>query len=110
MKYRFLKASGRFPEGAIPLDNVLLAPASLLAWKAQWQRIANSLPQGDILIVLSPLPRQTAILEQVAEELRKIGRNVTTMSAEALRELGAEPRQVEPAPPPRPSQAVPRRA
>jgi hypothetical protein len=82
MRYRCLKAPERFARGAVTLDNVVLAPASLLAFKAQWQRVANSLPQGGVLLVLPGLTRQAAILEQVAEELRKRGRNVRTMSAE----------------------------
>jgi hypothetical protein len=65
------------------LDNVVLAPANLLAWKAQWQRVANGLQQGGVLVVLPSALRQREILEQVAEELRKIGRDVTTMCAEA---------------------------
>jgi hypothetical protein len=65
------------------LDNVVLAPASLLAFKAQWQKLANSLPHGGVLVVLPALARHSAILEHVAEELRKIGWKVATVSAEA---------------------------
>jgi hypothetical protein len=79
-------------------DDVVLAPANLLTLKSQWQKVANSLPQGGVLVVLPALSRQAAILEQVAKELRKIGRNVTTMSAEAheLIEGGEAPRALHP--------------
>jgi hypothetical protein len=82
-KYNYLKARNLFSEGAMTLDNVVLAPANLLSFKTQWQKVANSLPQGGILIVLPSASRQREILEQVTEELRKIGRHVRTVSAEA---------------------------
>lgn len=34
------------------LDNLALVPASLLPFKAKWQRLANDLPEGNILIIL----------------------------------------------------------
>jgi hypothetical protein len=71
-----------FRGGAITLVNVVLAPADLLPWKAQWQKVANRLPEGGVLVVLPSASRQRDILEQVAKELRKLGRNVTTMCAE----------------------------
>jgi hypothetical protein len=81
-KYRIGKAGQTVRRGA-KYDNVVLASANLLAFKAQWQRVANSLAQGAVLVVLPPLSRHAAILERVAAELRKIGRIVTTMSAGA---------------------------
>ena len=65
------------------LDNVALVPASLLPFKQQWQAVANSLPDGSILICLPPSgsPQRKA-LETVAGLLRADGYQVTTMSAE----------------------------
>jgi hypothetical protein len=88
-EYRIIKAPDQLGRGPSNLGNVAVVPANLLPFKAQWQPIANSLPHGGILVVLPAPARQREIVVQVAEELRKIGRNVTTMSAEA-HELVAE--------------------
>jgi hypothetical protein len=79
--YRFHKAPAFFGRGANKRDNVVLAPASRLAFKAQWQKVANSLPQGGVLVVLPSASKQRESLEQVAEEIRKLGRNVKIVSA-----------------------------
>jgi hypothetical protein len=34
----------------VKLDNAVLVPASLLPFKAHWQRLANDLPPGEILL------------------------------------------------------------
>jgi hypothetical protein len=34
------------------LDNIALVPASLLRMKAEWQRVANELPVGAVLLSL----------------------------------------------------------
>jgi hypothetical protein len=81
-KYGVLKARNVLRSGSITLANVVLAPANLLAFKVQWQKLANSLPEGGVVVVLPSAWRQREILEQVAEELRKLGRNVTIVSAE----------------------------
>jgi hypothetical protein len=39
-------------DAAVHLDNLALVPASLLPFKAQYQHLANTLPKGDILIIL----------------------------------------------------------
>ncbi len=55
----------------VPLDNLALLPASLLPFKAEWQAVANSLPQDDVLILLpwnnAPSNR---IIERVTPLLR----------------------------------------
>lgn len=70
---------------AVHLDNVVLAPASLLPFKAEWQEIANELPNGSVLIVtpLSDRPRRS-ILEQIRSHLLAHGRYVRTLPAEHL--------------------------
>ena len=40
----------------VRLDNLILMPASLLPFKAEWQ-VANNLPRGNVLIVLASVHR-----------------------------------------------------
>ena len=64
-------------------DNLVLVPASLLRCKDQWQRLANTLPTGAILICLpsgQSRPRRTC--ELVARQLSAKGRRVRTVGAE----------------------------
>lgn len=67
------------------LDNLALVPGNLLPFKAQYQRIANAPPAGDVLIVLpstgKPL-RQT--IQAVVDLVRAKGHGVTTISAARL--------------------------
>lgn len=67
------------------LDNLALVPASLLAFKAQWQAIANRMPQGTVLIVL-PKTNGTArrSADMVVRYLRAEGRSVAVMVFERL--------------------------
>lgn len=60
----------------VHLDNVVLAPASLLHFKAKWQAVANDLPQGDILIVLPWQGKQRRIARAVATQLLGRGKRV----------------------------------
>jgi hypothetical protein len=61
------------------LDNLVLAPASLLSQKAVYQELANRLPRGQVLIV-TPAgdQRKAAILKKVARQLEAKGQRVTT--------------------------------
>jgi hypothetical protein len=59
------------------LDNVVLVPASLLPFKAQYQAIANQQAPGTTLVVLpaaDSLPRRT--LEMTASRMRAKGQPV----------------------------------
>src|SRR4051812_11761273 len=47
----FSRASRPLRRKGDHLDNLTLIPASLLPFKPQWQRIANELPRGGVLIV-----------------------------------------------------------
>ena len=38
----------------VKLDHLTLVPASLLARKADYEALANNLPQGEVLLVLPP--------------------------------------------------------
>jgi ABC-type phosphonate transport system ATPase subunit len=56
-----------------------------LPFKDQWQRIANELPNGDVLVVVpSGGSRQKTTLETLATRLRAKGHRVTTVLAASL--------------------------
>jgi hypothetical protein len=59
------------------LDNVALVPASLLPRKGKYQRIANNLPTGSVLICQTDKKQRIArILARVATWLSENGRFV----------------------------------
>jgi len=67
-------------------DNLVLLPGNLLAYKAQWQKIANALPQGAVLIVLPDADRPLAqTLKTVAAYCEAAGHPVTTRSEHLFR-------------------------
>lgn len=63
-------------------DNLVVMPASLLPFKKEWQRIANSLPQGGTLLVVPdkevPVRRS---MRRVAAHLYARGRRVASIEA-----------------------------
>ncbi len=62
------------------LDNVALVPASLLPRKGKYQKIANNLPTGGVLICQTHKKQRIAhILAQVAQWLRENGHFVRTL-------------------------------
>jgi hypothetical protein len=64
----------------VHLDNVALVPANLLPFKAVWQKVANTLPKGNILIIL-PDTDQRLTQAKVATLLKADGHRVTTLPA-----------------------------
>src|SRR3712207_2901903 len=69
-----------------PVENLALVPASLLPQKATYQRLANQLPAGVVLVVLPTedgAEKQT--LEETVRRLRTKGHLVTTLTADELR-------------------------
>ena len=69
------------------LDNLALVPASLLPFKEQWQEVANSKAEEEVLIVLPTLEqRSRRVVEQVAAQLREKGHAVTMLAAEQFTE------------------------
>lgn len=64
------------------LDNLALLPGNLLLSKSRWQRMANQLPEGEVLIVL---PRKEGpsrkLLKDVATLLDQKGRRVTIVAS-----------------------------
>src|SRR5689334_4979408 len=69
----------------VRLDNIALVPASLLPYRRQWQRIANELPSGAILVCV---PTQQNESRQpflaVARDLRAKGFRVRAVKAESV--------------------------
>jgi hypothetical protein len=62
------------------LDNVTLVPASLLPCKGKYQKIANNLPKGGVLICQTDKKQQIShILERVATWLSENGHFVRTL-------------------------------
>ncbi len=66
-------------------NNIALVPASLLPFKDKWQTISNSLPLGEVLLVVpngqTPLKRSMCC---VAVQLRRQGHKVATIEANQL--------------------------
>ncbi len=82
-------ASSRPPRAlrraGLQLDNIALVPASLLPFKDQWQRVANGLPVGDVLMVVpTGNTRLRKVLHALSPVLRVRGQHITTLSAERL--------------------------
>lgn len=67
------------------LDNIALVPASALPFKAQYQKIANSLPKGSVLICHTRENiRQQKLLESVSALFQQRGHRVTMLSTEGM--------------------------
>jgi hypothetical protein len=65
------------------LDNIAIVPASMLPLKALWQKVANQLPQGGVLLCHSPKnARQTKLLERVEKVLKQQGYAVMNVPTE----------------------------
>lgn len=67
------------------LDNIILVPASALPFKAQYQKIANNLPKGSVLICHSLRNiGQQKLLETVSTLFQQRGHRVTMISTEGM--------------------------
>ena len=90
-RWHTLRPPRRLRRPGVTLDNLAVVPANLLPHKAQYQAIANQLPQGEVLIVLptadSPEKR---ILETAAAHFAAKGRHVTTIPATRVLEAAGE--------------------
>ena len=72
----------------VRVENLALVPASLLPHKATYQRLANQLPAGAVLVVLhteDTAEKQT--LQTAAARLLAKGHPVTTLSVDELLDL-----------------------
>ena len=67
------------------LDNIAIVPASLLPFKSVWQKIANAMPQGSILLCHAGNMKQQQLLKNVKGYLTKSGYTVQIMAVEGLR-------------------------
>jgi hypothetical protein len=72
---------------SVILDNIALVPASLLPYKATYQAMANTLPRGDVLIVLpAPASREYHTMAKVKAVFEAKGHRVTTTPADRVRD------------------------
>lgn len=80
------------------VENLALVPASLLPHKATYQRLANQLPAGAVLVVLptedSPEKRS---LQEAAARLRAKGHAIATLSVDAVLAQAGRRRATRPA-------------
>jgi hypothetical protein len=80
--YRLSRPPNAIRHKGVKLDNLALVPGNLLPYKAEYQEIANGLPQGGILIVLPQELKQRRAFEQTAALLLQQGKRIATISAE----------------------------
>ena len=67
------------------LDNIAIVPASLLPLKTTWQKTANALPKGGVLLCHSRKnARQRKLLERVEAVLKRLGYVVMHLSIEQM--------------------------
>ncbi len=81
-RYRFTRAPRGLRRRRVRLDNIALVPASLLPYREHWQRLANELPTGSILIVTPADRLRRSHLEQIRAHLLDQGHQVGAVPAE----------------------------
>jgi hypothetical protein len=81
-RYRSTQAPRALRRTSVRLDNLILVPASLLPVKEDWQRIANGLPSGDMLLVVPRCDKPRRVVAAVARRLRKRGRRIAVVDQE----------------------------
>lgn len=73
------------------LDNLALVPASLLLFRSEWQRLANQLPQGEVLMILPEAQSASRkSMESTAQKMRSKGQRVNMLT---IKQLGLRPIQ-----------------
>ena len=72
---------------SVRLDNPAIVPASLLPSKVAYQRYANTLPRGQVLLIVPKpaAPAKREALAKVAASLQRHGRGVRTLPQERFR-------------------------
>ena len=69
----------------VRLDNIAIVPASMLPWKATWQKTANKLPKRGVLLCHSRKnTRQRKLLERVEEVFKRLGYAVLNLPLEQV--------------------------
>ena len=89
-QYRFTRPPRALRRRRVTRDNVALVPASLLPYKAHWQRLANELPAGSVLVCVpmdEDRPRRPYLA--VARALRQQGMTVRAVRARHLARSGS---------------------
>jgi len=72
-------------------DTIAIVPARLVPYKTTSQAIANDLPRGAVLLVLSTADTpETRLLQRVAQHFEAKGRHVTTISDASVTEVRRE--------------------
>ncbi len=66
------------------LDNIAIVPASLLPFKDAWQKVANTMPNGSVLLCHVANTKQKQVLNNVKDFLTNNGYTVRIMAAERL--------------------------
>jgi hypothetical protein len=67
------------------LDNIAIVPASMLPFKTTWQKAANKLPRGGVLLCHSQQnTRQKKLLERVEEVFKHLGYAVMNLPMEQV--------------------------
>jgi hypothetical protein len=91
-KHGLLKGRDGIPARVTKLNNVVLAPANLLAWKTQWPNVANNHPEGHVLIVLPRHSRQAARVDMnLVDDWRASHETDIAELAERIRNAGQSP-------------------
>jgi hypothetical protein len=68
----------------VKLDNVTLVPASLLSYELEWQRVADDLPRGAVLIVEPVAVRELSVMAKVSASLHTHGRTISVVPASQI--------------------------
>jgi hypothetical protein len=67
------------------LDTIAIVPASMLPLKATWQKVANKLPRGGVLLYHSPKKtRQRKLLKRLENVFKQHGHVVMNLSMEQV--------------------------
>lgn len=84
MRRSLISRSNQSPNRRVTrLDNITFIPASLLPFKDEYQAIANTLPPGEMLFVVTP--HKSPMLQntrRVAASMRAQGHAVAVMTAD----------------------------
>jgi DDE domain len=80
----------------VRLDNLAIVPASLLPHEVSYQKYANTLPRGQVLLIVpkNAEPARRATPAKVAASLEQKGQRVRTLPQERFRAAASRPRDV----------------
>lgn len=81
-QYRFIQPSKALKQAR--MDNIAIVPASLLPLKTIWQKVANTLPQGSILLCHGANKKQENILNSISLLFQQKGHMVKMMTTAGM--------------------------